>query len=267
MVKNRTAGRNDNSALRMWWKPACVALLSLALLACAKDWKPALQSHDELIRAFDETALRGGMVVKWNEPIRYAVEEDGMDTRRMAFAEAALLRMAGIAGVTAFKVPHVSAANLILTFGNTDNYKLSSGQTAFCYVTRRSSPGTGAMMTATLYLNSNIPQSFYGSTNPVTPEHCIVHELMHAFGFFGHSHRTYSILSYANIRLQDLSEADELLLRTLYDSRLKSGTPSWPALHQAHAIMAELRQKAYPDQPLPAFPRYIEKRAAELNAR
>ncbi|WP_300303722.1 DUF2927 domain-containing protein [Ferrovibrio sp.] len=239
---------------------ACIALLSACL---GRDWKPPLQSHDQLVRAFDEAALARGFVMKWTEPIRYAADGRTDDAARLAFAEATLLRMAAIAGVEAYKVPHVSAANFALVFSNVENFKLASGQTAFCYAVPLADRN-GHMTKVILHLNINMPNAFYGQMQTLSPEQCIVHEMMHGFGFYGHPHTTYSILSYGNIRLQDMTEADELLLRTLYDGRMKPGLQRWPALHQAHEIMAELRHEAYPDQPRPGFPAYIEKLAARL---
>lgn len=244
-------------------------LVVVMLAACAgpgAEWRPTLQSHDQLVRAFDEAALAHGFVTKWTEPIRYAADGRTDDTARLAYAEAALLRMAAMAGVEAYKVPHVSAANFALVFSNVENFRLSSGQTAFCYATPMAD-NNGHMTKVTLHLNINVPNAFYGQTQTLSPERCIMHEMMHGFGFYGHPHTTYSILSYGNIRLHDMTEADELLLRTLYDERMKPGLQRWPALHQAHEIMAELRHAAYPDQPRPGFPAYIEKLAVRLKQR
>ncbi len=59
---------------------------------------------------------------------------------------------------------------------------------------------------------------------PAKVRRCLRHELMHAFGFLGHSHRVRSILSYVHGE-EDLTRWDEVLLKSLYDSRLTTGMP------------------------------------------
>ncbi|WP_374467661.1 DUF2927 domain-containing protein [Ferrovibrio sp.] len=270
-METRRPGRqvNGNAVMPGWLDSraarACAVLACAILLsACGgRDWKPTLQSHDQLVRAFDEAALARGFVMKWAGPIRYATDGRTEDAARLAYAEAALLRMAAMAGVEAYRVPHVSAANFALVFSNVEAFGPPSASRPFCYAVPMAD-NNGHMTKVTLHLNINMPNAFYGQTQQITPEYCIVHELMHGFGFRGHSHTTYSILSYGNIGLQDMTEADELLLRTLYDERMKPGLQRWPALYQAHEIMAELRHAAYPDQPRLGFPAYIEKLAARL---
>ena len=66
---------------------------------------------------------------------------------------------------------------------------------------------------------------------------CLDHELMHAFGFQGHSHRVRSVLSGAHGE-GALTEWDRIAIRTLYDPGLSLGMPREEALARARPIIA-----------------------------
>lgn len=87
----------------------------------------------------------------------------------------------------------------------------------------------GAILSATLHLPAGDLERF---------EECLDHELMHAFGFDGHSHRLNSALSYMH-NTGSLTVWDEILLRTLYSPQLAPGMHRQSALPVVSRLLAE----------------------------
>ncbi|MEQ8709264.1 MAG: DUF2927 domain-containing protein [Rhodospirillales bacterium] len=80
---------------------------------------------------------------------------------------------------------------------------------------------------------------------------CLDHELLHAFGFGGHSHRMSSALSYMH-NLGRLTAWDEIMLRTLYSPALTTGMhreAAWPILQ--NLLSEELNRLTAGTTPLP----------------
>lgn len=91
----------------------------------------------------------------------------------------------------------------------------------------------GTILSATLHLPAGDLKDF---------EECLDHELMHAFGFDGHSHRLESTLSYMHNK-GALTTWDEILLRTLYSPQLTPGMHRQAALPVVSRLLAEELEK------------------------
>jgi hypothetical protein len=203
-------------------------------------------SHEDILRGFDASVLWAsredigyggvynpvGMIVKWQKPIVYKVEGLSFKPEMIAFAIATLKRQAGIAGVTMREAAADESANFLIIFRDVANFSLN-GRKASCYMTPRFDPGNGHMQSASLYINL--------SSHDL--ERCIIHETLHGFGLFNHPHRLHSVLSYYTGNfVHDMTEADEVMLRSLYDAKMKPGMSRLAALSLADGLIEEKRR-------------------------
>lgn len=219
-------------------------------------------SHADILRGFDIAALYAdtsqgttgfgsgatliGMVVRWETPIVYSLDGLQYDKTNIAETVRTLQRFADLAGI-AVKEGTVGdkAVNFRIVFRNTDNLRASNGGKVGCLTSWNNDTWTGRLNWAELQINlaytSGIGQ-------------CIQHELLHAFGLRGHPHKLHSILSYYTTRFVfEPTEADIVLLQTLYDRRIKTGMPRLEAVALASGIIEEKRRALNPAAP-PATP-------------
>ncbi len=211
-------------------------------------------SHEDILRGFDAAALWAsredvgyggtyiptGMIVKWDKPIVYRL--DGM-THKPAmrdYAVKALQKQAAIAGLEVREATAYDPANYTIVFGDVDVFVMANGRKAGCYMRPIYDYRSGKMISAELRINL--------SSRDV--ERCIVHEVLHGFGLLNHPHKLHSVLSYYTVAFVfDLTEPDEVLLRTLYDPRIKAGMSRLPALLAADGIIEEKRRALNPAAP------------------
>lgn len=219
-------------------------------------------SHADILRGFDIAALYAdttqgttgfgsgatltGMVVRWDNPIVYSLDGLQYDKTSMAETVKTLKKFADLAGIVV-KEGAVGGkdVNFRIIFRNTDNLRASNGGKVGCLTSWNSDNWTGRLNWAELQINlayqSGISQ-------------CIQHELLHAFGLRGHPHKLHSILSYYTTRFVfEPTEADIVLLQTLYDRRIKTGMPRLEAVTLASGIIEEKRRALNPAAP-PATP-------------
>lgn len=223
-------------------------------------------SHEDILRGFDISALYAdtsqgttgfgsgatmtGVVTKWTKPIQYSLNGLMYDKARIAETVAALKRIAALTGVEVREVETGSAdANFRIVFRNTENLRTSNGGKAGCLTSWNADQWTGRMNSAEMQIN-------LAYINNISS--CIVHELLHAFGLRGHPHKLHSIMSYYTTKIVfDLTEADTVLLQTLYDRRMKAGTPRLAALVLADGITEEKRRNLNPGAPPKSEPDHM----------
>ena len=80
---------------------------------------------------------------------------------------------------------------------------------------------------------------FVNVTAPDRVTRCINHEVLHGFGFRGHAHGAFSVLSYRHPHQAQLTGIDRLMLEALYDPRLRPGMKVADASAAACGILAE----------------------------
>lgn len=235
---------------------------------------PAVPGHLDLLRGFDAGPLYAdkeqktlgsgsgatvtGIVVKWAQPIVYRFEGPATDAQREA-ARDALARLAGLAGLTLRPAqPGGGDANYTIRFREVPLARAAE-EKANCLSAWGEDRYTGRMQRATLDVN----------TAPgIDPARCLVHETLHTLGIRGHAHDLHSVMSYRTAgRVNDLTEADRLLLAVLYDPRLTVGMGRLPALVLADKLIEEKRRALNPAAPPRAAPDPVLRAArAELEA-
>lgn len=215
-------------------------------------------SHADILRGFDIAALYAdttqgttgfgsgatltGVVVRWDNPVVYSL--DGLQYDKTSIAETVktLKKFADLAGI-AVREGTVGGkdVNFRIIFRNTDNLRASNGGKVGCLTSWNSDNWTGRLNWAELQINL----AYTSGINQ-----CIQHELLHAFGLRGHPHKLHSILSYYTTRFVfEPTEADIVLLQTLYDRRIKTGMPRLEAVALASGIIEEKRRVLNPGAP------------------
>ena len=215
-------------------------------------------SHEDILRGFDISALYAdtsqgttgfgagatmtGVLTKWDRTIAYSLNGLLYDNTRIKETVDALNRMAGIAGLETREVqPESGDANFRIVFRNSENLRTSNGGKAGCLTSWKYDKWTGRMIGAELQIN-------LAYINGIS--HCIIHEMLHAFGLRGHPHKLHSIMSYYTSKIVfDLTEADMVMLQTLYDPRMKLGLPRLSAAALADDIIEEKRRALNPAAP------------------
>jgi hypothetical protein len=219
--------------MRSWPLVVLAGLLALTPMAASADARADLAAAAQ---AFEQAALRiqdsddkPRGVVRWAQPIVYAVRNAYASPTVEREAFAAVQRIAGIAGLSVQQADSADPrANYLVIF--TDNEAPAMpGQAGSRTCFSRSSWKGGQMTKVELNLNF---------ANIRLMQRCVVHEALHGFGFNSHPHSADSLLSYVYGR-SDLTTLDIRMIETLYDRRLRPGMPRPEAAKQACRILGE----------------------------
>jgi hypothetical protein len=239
------------------------ALVWALLLACVGAAVALVQApsqtptHDDILRGFDASALSAsredvayggtydpvGMIVKWQKPIVYRIE--GLRSRPDAInlAIATLQQQAALAGIELRAAKAPSEANYTIAFGNAAGYNLGDRK-AVCFLTYNFNT-SGHMQWAKLQINLAAPSL----------ERCVRHEILHGFGLMNHPHRLHSVLSYhVGDHMAEITEADIVMLRSLYDPRIKPAMSRLAALTMADGLIEANRRALNPRAPAKTDP-------------
>lgn len=260
-----TAVQPAKSLIRRGAKTMAVAfVLATALLlagfgsAIALVQAPSLTpTHEDILRGFDASALSAsredvayggsydpvGMIVKWQKPIVYRIE--GLRSRPEAInlAIATLQQQAALAGIEVRAAKAPSEANYTIAFGNAAGYDLGDRK-AVCFLTYNFNT-SGHMQWAKLQINLAAPSL----------ERCVRHEILHGFGLMNHPHRLHSVLSYhVGDHMAEITEADIVMLRSLYDPRIKPAMSRLAALTVADGLIEANRRALNPRAPAKTDP-------------
>lgn len=209
-------------------------------------------THEDILRGFDASALSAsrddvayggsydpvGMIVKWQKPIVYKIE--GLRSRPDAInlAVATLKQQAALVGLEVRAANAPSEANYTIAFRNVANFNVGDRK-AICYLTYNFNTN-GHMQWASLQINLAAPSL----------ERCVRHEILHGFGLLNHPHHLHSVLSYrTGDQMADLTEADLVLLRSLYDPRIKPAMSRLAALTIADGLIETNRRALNPRAP------------------
>lgn len=239
------------------WLAGALLLAGLGAAVALVEAPSHNPTHEDILRGFDASALSAsredvayggtydpvGMIVKWQKPIVYRIE--GLRARPDAInlAIATLQQQAALAGlgVRAAKAP--SEANYTISFGNAAGYNLGDRK-AVCFLTYNFNT-TGQMQWAKLQINLAAPSL----------ERCVRHEVLHGFGLLNHPHRLHSVLSYhTGDQMVEMTEADIVMLKSLYDPRIAPAMSRLAALSIADGLIEANRRSLNPRAPAKTDP-------------
>ena len=218
-----------------WRRRMTLLVLTLGMVggavgtAQASDW-PGKVSLEDAARAFDDAALRVDTspaveMARWTRPILLAVADHSGMSAYASEVETSVRFIASVAGVSVTRVAWGDArANFLVRPSSGESNGKSACRSAVDWT------DLGHMVRADVYVNVS---------NPGRVTRCINHEVMHGFGFRGHAHSSFSVLSYKYASQAQLTDTDRLMLETLYDPRLKPGTKVAAVAPVACGILAE----------------------------
>ncbi len=126
--------------------------------------------------------------------------------------------------------PGDSSAQLRIYFSDKKDFVINNNQRAACYAHSRSGRDSRLEM-AEVHV-ARIDDNSWRTE-------CLVHELLHAFGWRGHTHRVRSAISYMHGETE-LTRWDTYLMQTLYDPRLEAGISREDAMPRVRLIIHEL---------------------------
>lgn len=193
------------------------AALGLLLLAGCKTTE---QNRDRVTAFFteiaygdnsallDDSALKTGKLTRWEKAPTVSLKGAPTDGQRRQ-VDAAITRFAGATGLDVRLVE--SSGDIRIDFSDEREFVIRRNIRADCYAhTKRPSGRLEAV------------EISIGTRNVANGKSCLDHELMHAFGFFGHSHRLRSVMSAAHGE-DSLTEWDILALRIAYHPAVVNG--------------------------------------------
>ncbi len=218
-------------------------LASCALGAC----ESGRQVEERLVAAFGETMFDAGtaphgprdarpdrdFLARWSSPVEVAIIEGDTAANR-ALAQRSVAEMATLSGV---QMVWLDAGNddaeLTIHFSADREFVINGNELARCY-SRIATGRDGTIVAAEVHIAQAAPGEWRVD--------CLTHELLHAFGWRGHTHRIRSAISYAHGEAE-MTEWDRLMMRALYDPRLQPGIARDDALPVVRDILHGLLEE------------------------
>ena len=207
--------------------------LALVLLTGCQDPE---RTHARLVRfaeeitfggPYDSSIKRKRQVTKWSETIRVAIRGDRAAEYR-AEVEHLLQRVSELTGVTVLVIPDDAKGfpNFEIRFIPKEGFAVREDFVS-CYASIDESDGV--ISHVAIGISSVAEDAIEG---------CIAHESLHGMGLRYHSGIVRSALSPAH-DVEGISWGDELVLRALYDARLRSGMQRAEARQAYSEVIAE----------------------------
>jgi hypothetical protein len=215
-------------------------LAVFAITACQSNQ----QIEDRLVSAFEETMFDGGSghhgqgrlfsesgnLARWETPVSVAVVE-GANSANERVARERILELSALSGLEfVWAIAGDPEVELEIRFSNESDFIINGNQRAACYA-RVGNVRDGIIGSAGVYIGK------IGDDRWRTD--CLAHELLHALGWRGHTHRVRSAISYAHGETE-LTRWDRMMMRTLYDPRLPPGISKEDAIPIARVILREM---------------------------
>ncbi|QQS13373.1 MAG: DUF2927 domain-containing protein [Rhodospirillales bacterium] len=213
--------------------PGLITKLGLNPFATAKPDPEAERralSLSNAVKAFEDSALRVNAtpvteVARWTGTIFLGVADDSTLRVHAAEIEAAVRAIAAIARVPVQRVsPGDGRRNFMVHPHASGHLDATSCRSRLDW------DEGGRLLSVELLVSLD---------RPALISRCINHEAMHGFGFRGHPTSVVSVLSYTHANQSQPTEADRVLIETLYDKRLKPGMSPAAAAPIACRVIAE----------------------------
>lgn len=200
--------------------------------------------EDRLVAAFGETMFgsqgqwRDGRhegendfrIAKWETSVEVSVME-GATPENVAFVRDSLPQFAELTGLSIPVLePNNPSARMQIHFSSEKDFVINANEPAKCFARSRSDH-RGRLDMAEVHIAR--------VDNGKWKTDCLVHELLHAFGWRGHTHRVRSAISYMHGETE-LTRWDAYLMQTLYDPRIEFGASRDDALPVAREVLHEL---------------------------
>lgn len=204
-----------------------------------------LQSLDVLVTGFRQVVFKteegegyhGKPVVKWRGPIAATLHGDaGAIATYRKDVEKLFADLSKLTNMSLKVVEQGEPANMKINFMPTAEIRRIIKQPQInCYGSFQGSKTDYVAMAATIYISTDAEQK---------TRHCIPEEITQVLGLTNDTPLIPdSLFNDNNTGLRDLSLSDRILLRTLYDRRIKPGMSAEEAMPIARTIIAQLRGK------------------------
>jgi len=181
---------------------------------------------------YDRTATgeNDSRLAKWQAAVEISVAE-GATEENIALVEETLKQFAELTDLEIkLTEPKNESAQLKVYFSGKKEFLINHNERAACFAHSRSDR-ENRLETAEVHISLIDDGEWHTG--------CLVHELLHAFGWRGHTHRVRSAISYMHGE-SELTRWDAVLMRTLYDPRLEPGISRADAMPRVRAIIHEL---------------------------
>jgi hypothetical protein len=156
---------------------------------------------------------------------------EGATDENTALVEGTLEQFAELTGLEInLTEPNNESAQLRIFFSSNKDFVINDNERAACFAHSRSDHDNQLEM-AEVYVSRTDDGEWQTG--------CLVHELLHAFGWRGHTHRVRSAISYMHGE-DELTRWDKYLMKTLYDPRLPVGISKADAMPIVRAILHEV---------------------------
>jgi len=220
-----------------------LAVAAMVLAGCQSNQ----QVEDRLVAAFGETMFdagpaahgqgemfsKSGNLAKWESPVTVSVVE-GNNPENVAITKKALAELAELGGIAVEWVePGAPGIELEIHFSTEREFIINGNQLAACYARTGGTPD-GYLKNVGVYIGAEGDGGWHTD--------CLTHELLHAMGWRGHTHRLRSAISYAHGET-GLTKWDRMIMRALYDPRLPPGISKTNAIPVARAIFHEMLEE------------------------
>ncbi|RED54039.1 DUF2927 domain-containing protein [Aestuariispira insulae] len=201
--------------------------------------------NQRLVQAFDDLVFfvapdrQGAEVrqwnpylVRWEGEVRYFVQVEGSpEPGMLEQIDRAMARVGAVAGRKVSRAEKLTETNITFTLNATDrDYRINGAERASCYanIDEIFKPGNqsedgGKLKKASIYLPGMRPRVMTA---------CLEHEILHVFGFWGHTQRIRSTMS-SFVSENEMTKWDEMLLKALYSPNLEPGMKREEALKRA----------------------------------
>ncbi|MEQ8195558.1 MAG: DUF2927 domain-containing protein [Rhodospirillales bacterium] len=234
------------------WVPASAGAESPALNARQKALIDKFVDYFDTIvfgSEYDPKAA-STIVYKWQGPVRIYLQYAGVkpDPRHREFVKKHIFALRRLTRLPVLLVGKPKVANVKIIFVPRKNMgKLKLPQTTPQYVARLAAPGGCYFVAYKSGPGKKQQGRIHSSIIVVNAErdiaginHCLLEEMTQSIGFPNDSNKLRPSLFSDEDRLYDFSPVDKVLVRVLYDKRMKMGVPRKEGIETARRIMTEI---------------------------
>ncbi len=231
---------------------AFVLIASLAALPSSAD-VVGRPSVDRIAALFESVVfgseidprLASPVIAKWQGPVRLAVQGKPKP-RHLDFLRRHAATLSGLTGVSIEPVEEREAANVNVVFvPRAQMSKIKIGGVPEDLIRKLAGPGGCYFVSWQKPPGTIIGAVIVANTDRDIAEinHCLLEELTQSLGMPNDTDILRPSIFSDHDKLTDLSRSDVIVVRTLYDPRLKAGTPKAEALGTIPAVIREIDAK------------------------